>query len=137
VPKVKPGPYKWAIFYIWRPLTLGPKGKEWINFQTFIGGWWSLDAWSDREYCALYDTKEEAEKEAAEIVASDPGEWSGQVFVCPTLRRFGEEKIVSVIKAEAARKEAERIESDRRFQAWYDAEQKRLAKYFQPSKKDS
>lgn len=135
MPKAKPGPYKWAIFHTWMPLTWGP--EKWPNFQTFIGGWWSLDAWSDREWCALYDTKEEADKEAAEIIATDPGEWSGKVFVAPTLRRFGEEKIVSVIKAEEARKEADRAEADRRFKAWYDAEEKRLAPYFQPSKKKS
>jgi len=135
VPKVKPGPYKWAIFYTWRPLTWGP--DRWPNFRAFIGGWWCIDAWSDREYCALYDTKEEAEKEVAEINASDPSEWAGTIFVCPTLRRLGEEKVVSVIKAEEARKKAERIESDRRFQAWYDAENVRISQYFLPSKKKS
>lgn len=135
MPKVKPGPYKWAIFHTWSPLTWGP--EKWINFRTFIGGWWSLDAWSDREYCALYDTKEEAEKEVAEFLAEDPDRWTGIIFVCPTLRRLGEEKVVSVIKAKEAREEQERIESDRRFQAWYDAETKRLAPYFQTAKKKS
>lgn len=128
MPRVKPGPYKWAIYYTWVPLRMGPKGKEWIELRTFINSWWSLDAWSDREYCALYDTKEEAEKDAAEIVASDPGMWAGIVHVAPTQRKFGEEKIVSVIRAEEARREEEQREADRRFQEWYEAETKRIDK---------
>lgn len=116
---------------------MGPKGREWVNFQTFIGAWWSFDTWSDREYCALYDTKEEAQKDADWIIATDPAHWTGIVYVAPTLRRLGEEKIVSVIKTEKARKEAERIESDRRFKEWYDAEHVRISQYFLPSKKQS
>lgn len=133
MPRSKPGPYKWAIFYTHTPLLLGMRGKEWINLHTFIYGWWGLDAWCDREYCALYDSKEEAEKDAAWLREHE--DFKDCTFVAPTLRRFGEEKIVSVIRAEEARKEAQRKEDDARFEKWYLGEKARLDAHFEATRR--
>lgn len=134
MPRVAKGPWKWAIFYTHTPLLLGRRGEEYVNLRTFIYGWWSLDAWSDREYCALYDTKEEAEKDKAWIVKGDEDTWQGIVHVAPTKRRLGEERVVSEIRAKQAREEAEKKEADARFEKWYLEEKARLDNFFKKSR---
>ena len=68
----------------------GRKGEEWIDLESQIGGFWALDAWSDREYCAVFDTKEEAEREKDWIIREVP-DFEGSVFVSPTARCCGKE----------------------------------------------
>ena len=129
MPRVKQGSFKWTVYHTWTPLRFGP--EKWINFKTFIGGWWGLDAWCDWEYRAVYDTKEEAEREAAEIIASDPGRWAGIVYVAPTVTLKGEEAVLSVIKAERERRDREIDENERKWKAKYDAEVARLNRIIQ------
>lgn len=131
MPRVKPGPFKWTVYYTWVPLWVGRGKDRHMDLDVYIGGWWALDAWADWEYRAVYDTKEEAEREAEEIIASDPEKWSGVVHVAPTLTFKGDEILVTKLKEEVARRdreadewgkkhdaEAERLEASLRAQGW-------------------
>lgn len=131
MPRVKQGPFKWTIYYTHVPIWWGTGKDRRMVLDPLIFGWWGLDAWCDWEYRAVYDTKEEAEREIAEIVASDPERWAGVVHAAPTLKLKGEEAVLSVIKAERERRDWEIEENERKWKAKYDAEVARLNRIIQ------
>ena len=122
MPRVKPGPWKWAIYYTHVPIWVGMGKDRRMVLDPLIYGWWGYDAWVDWEYRAIYDTKEEAEKDAAEFVKEDPERWEGVIHVAPTLKLTGEEFLVTKHKEDVARADREAEEWGRK----HDAEVARL-----------
>lgn len=118
-------PIKWTVANVWRPLTWG--SERFPNFTVVIYDFWDSECWADREYCALYGTKKEAEIIARAIIRSYPGEFASTVIVVPTARRYGTEKDIDRERARRRQRREREVEASRAFKESSQGVQERLA----------
>lgn len=103
---------------------------KWLLYDSSSNCFWGMTAWCDRDCgVSVYDTKREAEAEAFLTCAEHP-EFIGNLSVVPTTERYREDKVLSEIAMREALEAEQKRKEDAAFQRWYDAETKRLEKYF-------